>query len=263
MNRIKRFSLLSVIALAALSGCKKDDLTSDFKTSDPIQNGTAKIRFIHVAPELGGVSVKYKDNSVFGDSLRYSQNSGYTEVAIGSVDNGFNLDMIPVEDSAGIFTPNETGVVATLAQSNYILIKDQRYTCFIIDTVKDKPVLNDLSYDGFTKILTENYPATGTDSVWVRLFNASYSSAIVDIEFTNNTSGAVTTISNVSFMQVPVYAGAGSGDYNVAVKKFGITLASANNVNLQSGKAYTFYFRGVIGASGDTEPRLDYITNGE
>ena len=257
MNRIKRFSLLSVIALAALSGCKKDDLTSDFKTSDPIQNGTAKIRFIHVAPELGGVSVKYKDNSVFGDSLRYSQNSGYTEVAIGSV------DMIPVEDSAGIFTPNETGVVATLAQSNYILIKDQRYTCFIIDTVKDKPVLNDLSYDGFTKILTENYPATGTDSVWVRLFNASYSSAIVDIEFTNNTTGAVTTISNVSFMQMPVYAGSGSGDYNVVVKKFGVNLATVNNVNLQSGKAYTFYFRGVIGASGDSEPRLDYVTNGE
>jgi|GEM_PF-5546540 len=28
--------------------------------------------------------------------------------------------MIPVEDSTGIFTPNETGVIATLSQSNYI-----------------------------------------------------------------------------------------------------------------------------------------------
>lgn len=97
----------------------------------------------------------------------------------------------------------------------------------------------------------------------MRLFNASYSSAIVDVEFTNNTTGAVTTISNVSCMQMPVYAGAGSGDFNVAVKKFGVDLATMSNVNLQSGKAYTFYFRGVIGASGDSEPRLDYLTNGE
>ena len=65
MNKIKSLSLFSAIALAALSGCKKDDLTSDFKTSDPIQNGTAKIRFIHVAPELGGVSVKYNELLIY------------------------------------------------------------------------------------------------------------------------------------------------------------------------------------------------------
>ncbi len=255
--------MVSLAMVAVIAGCKKDDLTSDFDTSNPVQNGTAKIRFIHVAPDLGGVSVKFNDLSVVGDSLRYSQKSGYTDVALGSVDNGFVLNMIPIMDSTDIYTPNETGSVAIFGQSNNILKNDQKYTCFIIDSLKDKPVVTDLSYAGFTRMLTENYSAPGTDSLWLRFYNLSQSSAIVDVVYTNLTTGAVTTISNVSFLQLPVYAGAGSGDYNIEVKKLGSVMASLNNVNLQTGKAYTFYLKGTLGASGDTELRVDYFANGE
>lgn len=266
MSNIKFLSMMAGAIVLTFASCKKDDLTKDFTSSETQQNGNAKIRFVHVAPDLAGVSVRFNDNSVVGDSIRYSEKSGYTDVAIGSSESNFMLDMIPVLDSVSpggdvsFYTPNETGLIATLQQSNYMLQKDKSYTCFIVDTMLALPVLTP-SYSGYSRIITDNYVTPGTDSLLVRFYNASHTAGMVDITFTNNTSGAITSISNVAYLQNPTFNAVTSGDYNIEVKKVGATLATANNINLETGKSYTFMLRGIMNASGDKELKIDFVTN--
>lgn len=266
MNNIKFLSMMAGAIVLTFASCKKDDLTKDFTSSDTQQNGNAKIRFVHVAPDLAGVSVKFNDISVVGDSIRYSEKSGYTDVAIGSSESNFKLDMIPVLDSISpggdvkYYTPNETGLIASYQQANYMLQKDKSYTCFIIDTMQVLPVLTP-SYSGYSKIITDNFVTPGTDSLLVRFYNASHTAGMVDITFTNNSTGAITSISNVAFLQNPTFNSMTSGDYNIEVKKVGATLATANNINLETGKSYTFMLRGIMNASGDKELKIDFVTN--
>lgn len=248
------------------ASCTKDNLTKDFTSSETQQNGNAKIRFVHVAPDLAGVSVRFNDNSVVGDSIRYSEKSGYTDVAIGSSESNFMLDMIPDLDSLAsgdapsYYTPSETGLITSYQQANYMLQKDKSYTCFIIDSMLALPVLTP-SYSGFSRIITDNFVTPGADSLLIRFYNTSHTAGMVDITFTNNSTGAITSISNVSFLQNPAFNTVTSGDYNIEVKKVGATLATANNINLESGKAYTFILRGIMNASGDQELKVDFITN--
>lgn len=250
----------------ALASCTKDKLTKDFTASDIQQKGNAKMRFIHVAPDLPGISVRFNDNSVVGDSIRYTEKSGYTDVAVGSSESNFMLDMIPILDSLAsgdepsFYTPNETGLITSYKQANYMLQVGKTYTCFIVDTVKERPVLTP-SYAGFSRIVTDNFVTPGADSLKARFYNASHTAGMVDVTFTNNSTGVVTNISNVAFLQTPTYNTLTSGDYNIEVKKVGATMATANNVNLEAGKAYTFMLRGIMNSSGNTELGIDFVTN--
>lgn len=264
MNNLKFLSLMTG-AVLALTSCSKDKLTKDFTTSEVQQNGNAKIRFIHAAPDLAGVSIKFNDISVTGDSLRYSEKSGFTNVPVGSSESNFMLDMIPQLDSLGsgetsYYTPNETGLITSYKQANYMLQKDKSYTCFIVDTMNERPVLTP-SFNGYSRIITENYVAPGADSLLVRFYNASHTTGMVDITFTNNSTGAIITLTNVGFLQYPIYNGLTAGEYNIEVKKVGSTMATYNNINLESGKAYTFMLLGVMTSSGNTALKIDFITN--
>jgi len=278
---------LAVLALcsALITSCKEDDLTTDFTPGEVQQDGTAKIRFIHAAPNLPGVAVKFNGNSVVGDSLRYKNFSSYTDIPLGSVDNGFVLDAIPVatdtyekKDSiisidssvvpfdttfvlGNIYTPNETGKIANLIQSNFLFKKDVKYTCFVIDRTESDDLLS--SPNVTHNIISENFDTPPADSCLAKFISFSANVGPVDLVLTNNNNGSVTTIANVAFNVVPDYTTLLNGNYNLEVKQAGAVLSSLSNVDMSTGKAYTLYLRGIKTATGDKQLELQMFANGE
>jgi hypothetical protein len=274
INKIKSSNAFGFLTIASLLfvSCVKKDLTSDFSTANPKQDGSAKVRFIHAAPDLEGVSVKYNDALIGGDSLRYGSKTGYTEVALGSIDNGFVLDMFANLDSVAIvgndtityLTPSSGGLVSNLVQTNLLLKKDQKYAVFIVDTVMPKPEI-DKSYAALHVALSESFPAPGSDSCRARFYNLAQTAGSVDIIFTTIINGVpvVKSLTGNKFLQNPLYSSFPSGNYDVEVKSSGIVVASQTGVDMQNGKAYTLFLRGIKNTGGNTALTLDLIVNGE
>ncbi len=270
--KLKSLAALTLFSFV-FNACQEDDLTEQFQPAPTLQDGTAKMRFIHAAPNLDGVSVRYNESSVVGDSLRYKNFSGYTDIAIGSSDNAFKLDMIALLDSTNgqsgtsevsYYTPNKDGFVANFAQVNFLLKKDVKYVCFVYDTAFafTGPVL-DQTYAALHTVLTENYTVPISGICLGRFLNLSETAGTVDLVLTNTSTMQIITISNVSFTETSLYGDIPSGNYNLEIQQGGSPLTTRSGVDLQEGKAYTMYLRGIKNVSGDKELQLEIITNGE
>lgn len=272
-------SLVLLTCITFLNSCQKDlDLTDDVTAGEMLQDGSAKIRFINAAPEVGAVSLKFNGNNVQGDSLYYKNFTGYTDVALGSVDNGFTMDMHATLDSSNnnpnnlveFWTPNNSkeGIVGNFTQTNFLLKKDEKYVCFVVDAMLTDglgnpfPFSNPIYLVGH-KALTENYVAPAGDSCMTRFYQLSSTTEAVDLYFTNTSNNQITVLSNITFLQYPTYNTLFNGNYNIEVQQAGAVLASRNNVDLATGKAYTFYLRGIKTAADDKQLQLEYFTNGE
>ena len=209
-------SLLSISFIA----CSDDD--DNNITVPPVDDGTAKVRVIHMSYDAPAVDIKL-DGTVAISNLAYGATSGYADIEVGTR----NIQVVP----AGASEP-------VVIEANLPIVVDQEYTIIAANSLSNiQPI-----------VLTDNRTVK-TSKAKVRFVHASPDAPAVDIKL-NDGNGAV-VFDNTSFSESKDYVEVDAGTYNFAVTANDDTkeVVILGNVPLENGTLYTVVARGTLNAS--------------
>lgn len=214
------FSLLG--GLAAIVGVVSCNTKND-NTTLPVSS----FGVVNASPDSGNIDV-YVGGSVAAQNFVYGSDTGYFAINPGT----YSLQVAPSGTSNFVINSNITFNPAT------------NYSVFTIDSA--------------SAVVTDSFTVPSTDSVLVRFFHFSPNAPAVDVAV----AGGSTWFSNRTFNDQAANTGYQSfvtipaGTYNLEVRAAGTStvVLPLPSVSLLGGKVYTLYARGIVGATGTTQP---------
>lgn len=216
------YNLKTLLLLAGFSAlftaCKKDDENTD----------QARVLVTHASPDAPGVDLLVDNNRVNSAPLTFPNNTGYLNVNAGTR----NIKV------------NAAGTSTTVINADIPFVKDKNYSVFAI---------NQLS--SISAILVEDDLATPAGGkAHIRFFHLSPGAPAVTVGvlaggtftpvFSNRAfETQATATANQAFTPVD------AGTYTFDVRVAGTTNSVLNlpGINLQAGKIYTVFARGIVG----------------
>ncbi len=226
--------ITAIVLLFTLSSC--------LKSVDPPQQEPAKayISIMHLAPTAPSLDVFFDTKKVSSSAFA----PGNVTVAYNAVDKGaYSI----IFKKAGA-----DSVVTAVTPSQYDSLNF--YTLFIHNVQTNGPVAAVRIRDDFSN-LTNNKP-------YYRFFHASPDTDAVDLYIDNaKVESNRIHADNVFSSTYNSFLATTSGYHNVQVKltATGTVIASADNVDLVPGNAYTFYLRGLSNGVGSSQLSLGIL----
>lgn len=191
--------------------------------------GSGLLMIVNASPAFGPVDVNIDSKLVSGAGLASPGNTPYTPILEGS----HEVRVLAVGGTTNLASLTLT-TIANANQSLYIYDRPGSLQQFAVE-------------DQYTT------PTAGQCNV--RFFNLAPSTPQLDIGILNGatftplyTNRVFEVSSNAATNAVFTSMAAGTYNFDMRVSGTGASIATANNVVLQSGKTYTIYARGISGS---------------
>jgi hypothetical protein len=221
------------LLLALISSCNKDD---------DAPSGPAKYMVVYASPGGPAADLLVDNQKVNSAPLNYPVNTSYLDVLSG----GRNFKL------------NQTGTNTLIAEAQYVVPPNINFSVYFYGaptSIKSFAVLDDLSSPpgGKARLRFFHLCPAGPSSVDVgRLEGTNFTNLFPDRNFETNFSVDTTR----KFIDVD----AGVYDFDVRVGAGSISVLTRTGVNLEVGKIYTMYLRGIFNSPATPEA-LDFIQN--
>lgn len=221
-NLIKNSFLAPTLILALfITSCQKDDVAV---------TAEAQVKVVHASPDAPGVDLIVDNSKVNNTALTFPQNTGYLDVKEGTRNIKVNL----------------AGSATTVVNADIPFMKDKNYSVFAYDYAA--------SLKAF--VVEDNLAAPATGKAHIRFFHLSPNAPAVDVGVLNGTTFAGVFL-NRSFetqnsaTNNSTFSPVDAGTYNFDVRLAGTSNSALtlNNINLQAGKIYTVFAKGIAGSS--------------
>lgn len=219
------FFVIGILTLS-LSGC----LDNDNEAPEP--QPRAFVSFYHGSPDAPDLDVLVNSQKIFTEPLQYSDYTNYVAINPGNFRIAFTPvnSIVPKIDTALTFQ------------------EDKIYSVFAINSLQQIEVL----------VLQDSLVSPAAGKSRVRFIHLSPDAPAVDMATTGTTGTPLFT--NVAFKGVTEFQDINAGSLSLQVTAAGTSnvLKSVSNVNLVSGRIYTFVFRGLVTPpAGNTTQALD------
>lgn len=220
-NAFKAFSLLFAISFV-VAACNKNE--------DDAPQPEADVKVVHASPDAPGVDLLVDNAKVNSSALSFPQNTGYLSLKSGTR----NIKV------------NASGTSTTVINADVPFGQGKKYSVYAYD------VLNSIK----AFVVEDNLATPASGKAHIRFFHLSPGAPAVNVGvlsgatftgvFTNRSfETQATATANAVFTPVD------AGTYNFDVRVAGTTTSvlTLNNINLQAGKIYTVFAKGIVGNS--------------
>lgn len=225
---MKKLKSLSFIALSifALSSCTKNN-------DDVIVKDNAKILVVHASPDAPGVDLLLDNSKVNSAALTFPNNTGYLDVEAKTT----NVKV------------NATGTTTSVINADLTFVKDKNYSIFAVDSLSKISAV----------VLTDDLSAPASGKAHIRFVHLSPDAPAVDVALV----GGSVVFPNKSFKEFTAFTPLDAGTYNLEVRVTGTSTVALTlpPITLSSGKIYTVFARGFLGASGAQALGAQIINN--
>lgn len=224
MKRLQKMSLIA-LALLSLNSCTKD--------SDPVDPGNAKVLVVHASPNAPGVDLLLDGSKINTSALVYPNNTGYLSTTAKNTNVKVNV----------------SGTTTTVINADLNLEKDKNYSVFAVDSVSKIAPL----------VLNDDLTAPASGKAHVRFVHLSPNAPAVDVALV----GGSVVFPNKAFKESTAFTPLDAGTYNLEVRVAGTSTVALTlpPITLVSGKIYTVFARGFLGATGTQELGAQIIAN--
>ncbi len=224
LKNIRVFSvvMISFCALACF-------LYSCEPIGEELQQGEANLRIVNAAPENNEYSFFINDSLKTDQALKFGEVRTYLNVSAGT---------------NRVYTKLNDEIISN-TNINLFLQKSTKYTLFLAGIASKDSLIYISTLDNNT-ILSDTMAT-------VRFINVSPDATNLNLVFQKNLVDSVSVISNINYRSASQYVKVSPLNYFLRVKKSGATdrLASMDNYNLEAGKIYTFWTKGLVNGAGD------------
>lgn len=231
IKKFKNFSFAILVTGFALSlmsvfnGCDENTVT-------PPTTSKSRTTITHASPNAPNVDILVGDN-VIATNVAYPSTLPYTELNTGN--NRIRI--------------RPTGTTTAVIDETLFFEESKSYSIFAIDSVSKISAL----------FLTDDLTAPGSGNAKVRFIHLSPNAPAVDVAVT----GGSNLFPNYAFKEFSSFRAVGAGTYNLEVRLANqpVVVLSLPNITFESGKIYTIYARGFVGASGTQALGAGIINN--
>ncbi len=237
---VQNGSLYTVIALGTLDAGDQypfmvrvfvDNGSGD--ASLDLSAGSSNVMVIHASPDAPPVDLLVDDSKVNTTGLPFPQNTGYLAVSAG--DRNFKV--------------NAEGTSTTVIDATTMLAPSGDYSIFAVDVLANIMPL----------VLEDNLSAPAAGKAHVRFLHLSPDAPEVDITLPDGTI----VFGQYEFKETSAFTPLDAGTYDLEVRVSGTSTVALNldNINLESGKIYTVFAKGLLSGSGDQALGAEIIVN--
>lgn len=228
----KKILLPGILLIAGVgllfSACNKEDaVVTPAKTY-------AKVMVVHASPNAPAVDLLIDNSKVNSTGLGFPNNTGYLNVESGKR----NIKV------------TASGTLTSVIAADLDFAKDMNYSIFAVDSLsKISPI-----------VLTDDLTTPATGKAHVRFIHLSPNAPAVDVAVAS--SGAV-VFGNKQFKEYTSFTPLDAGDYNLDVRVAGTSTVALvlPKITLESGKIYTIFAKGFLGATGVQALGAEIIVN--
>ncbi|MFD1257469.1 DUF4397 domain-containing protein [Mucilaginibacter terrae] len=208
-----RYAFVGLLGLTLLSSCKKDD---PYNFEDTIG---AEVNFINASPDAGSARLYVEDILRTTTGINYGEASGYQKTYLGDQD-------VDIRSTTG---------ESTLTSSQVQFDANNRYTFLLVGQNSSLGLL----------YFTDDLTVPGAGKAKVRFVNAAPNATAATL---NSATGIV--VAQQNFRGIAPSTEVNAGAYVLSVVS-GTTRSATATVNLESGKIYTVYAKGLVGGTGN------------
>lgn len=230
MSTLKFLFTISLL-IVLIPACNKDD-------DEP--SGPSKYMIVYASPGGAPADLLVENQKVNTAPLTYPGNTSYLDVLSG----GRNFKL------------TRTGTTTTISEVQYVVPPNINFSVYFYDNpaaIKNFAVLDELTSPpgGKARLRFFHLSPGGPTSVDVgRLEGTNFTTLFADRNFENTFS----IDSTRRFIDVD----AGVYDFDMRISAGSVSVLTRTGVNLEVGKIYTMYFRGIFN-SASTPPALELI----
>jgi hypothetical protein len=218
----QKFSLFAITLLAGLSvalvGCDKDDPQPD----------QSRMLVVHASPDAPGVDLLVDNQKINSAPLTFPNFTGYLTLNSGTRNVKVNV----------------AGTSTTAINADLTLVKDKVYSVFAIDRVAAIKAI----------AVEDNLAAPASGKAHIRFFHLSPGAPAVTVGVLNGTTftpvfsnRSFETQATASANQAFTPVDAGTYTFDVRVAGSTTSVLTLPGINLQAGKIYTVFARGIVG----------------
>ncbi|MFC5282684.1 DUF4397 domain-containing protein [Pedobacter alpinus] len=225
------FSLLLIAVSIAFNSCKLEEV-------NPL-SGEAKIRIINASPEANQFSFFINDTLKTGQALNYGEASPYINISAGS---------------NSVYTKLDNSILSN-TNLRLFLSNNTNYTLFLAGKA---------SKDSLIYVSTSDNLSFGSDTTaTVRFINVSPNSQNLNLVFQTSLVDSVNVISSINYRSASNYIRIKPNIYFLRIKRTGssASLANLDGYNLQAGKVYTFWAKGLVNTTGTFALNIGSLTD--
>jgi hypothetical protein len=217
-----------ILSLTVFSGCSDDDEETPAPTP-----ATARVMAVHASPDAPGVDVLVDNVKANATPLTYPNNTSYLTVNAGTRNVKVNV----------------AGTSTTVINADLPVAANAVYSVFATDSV--------VSLTPIVLLDTLTTPAAG--NAHVRFIHLSPNAPAVDVAV----AGGAVLFANRSFQQYTSFTPVPAGTYNLEVRLAGTStvVLPLPGIVLQTGKIYTVWAKGFVGATGTQALGAQIIVN--
>ncbi|HEX7367916.1 MAG TPA: DUF4397 domain-containing protein [Pelobium sp.] len=196
---------------------------------EQLQLGEARLRIVNAVPENNEFSFFINDSLKTGQALRFGEASAYYKVAAGT---------------SKVYTKLHDAVLPN-TNINLFLNPSTDYTLFLSGLAAKDSLIYVSTLDRM-QILSDTMAT-------VRFINVSPDAGNLNLVFQKNLVDSVNVISNINYRTSSAYVKIKPQNYFLRVKSVGesVKLANLDNYQLQAGKIYTFWTKGLVKGAGE------------
>lgn len=224
LKSVKNFSVI-ILSLCALTGL----LYSCDPIGEELRLGEANLRIINAAPDANEYSFFINDTLKTGQPLKFGEGSAYLPVSAGTND---------------VYTQVNDKIISN-TNVNLFLSRDSKYTLFLAGKASKDSLI-------YISTLDRNVVLSDTMAT-VRFINVSPDAPNLNLVFQKNLVDSVNVISSINYRTASQYVKVKPLNYFLRVKKSAgaVRIASLDNYNLEAGKIYTFWTKGLVNDDGE------------
>ncbi|HDS00902.1 MAG TPA: DUF4397 domain-containing protein [candidate division Zixibacteria bacterium] len=195
--------------------------------------GSSNVMVIHASPDAPAVDLLVDDFKVNTSGLPFPQNTGYLALSAG--DRNFKV--------------NAAGTSTTVIDATATLVPNGNFSVFAVDVLANIMPL----------VLADDLSAPAAGKAHVRFLHLSPDAPEVDITLPDGTI----VFGQYEFKESSAFTPLDAGMYDLEVRVSGTPTVALNldNINLESGKIYTVFARGLLSGSGDRALGAEIIVN--
>jgi hypothetical protein len=195
--------------------------------------GSSNVMVIHASPDAPPVDLLVDDSKVNTTGLPFPQNTGYLAVSAG--DRNFKV--------------NAEGTSTTVIDATATLAPNGNYSIFAVDVLATTMPL----------VLEDDLSSPAAGKAHVRFLHLSPDAPEVDITLPDGTI----VFGQYEFKESSAFTPFDAGTYDLEVRVSGTSTVALNldNINLESGKIYTVFAKGLLSGSGDQALGAEIIVN--
>ena len=203
-------------------------MLSSCKKDEEATKNYANVLVTHASPDAPGVDLLISDAKQNTSALNYPLNTGYIQVEAGTRNIKVNV----------------AGTPTSVINADLTLEKDKNYSVFAIDSVSK---------------LTDDLTAPASGKAHIRFIHLAPNSPQVDFSVV----GGSVDFTNKSFKDYTAFTPVDAGTYSISVRltQTQSFFAALQGINLQAGKIYTVFTKGLIGATGAQTLGAEIIVN--